>query len=130
MEKTTTLTLLLMVLLLFLGCSSTKETDTAYKTLSAEEAKNLMEETESYLLLDVRTPEEYDAGHIEGALLKPLDTLESVAEEAFPDKDQMILIYCRSGNRSATAAKLLQEMGYTDVYDFGGIIDWPYEVVK
>ena len=81
------------------------------------------------IILDVRTQQEYDAGHIEGAILLPNETIADTPPDALPNKDAEILIYCRSGNRSAQAAKKLVAMGYTNVYDFGGIIDWPYDVV-
>jgi len=109
----------------------TKETETAaVNTISAEKAMEMMASGEAYTLIDVRTQSEYDEGHIEGALLLPSDQLEALAAEQLKDKDAVILVYCRSGNRSASASKLLVELGYTNVYDFGGIIDWPGEIVK
>ena len=88
-----------------------------------------MDSGDELILLDVRTKEEFDAGHIAGAVLLPNETIVDTPPEALPDKDAEILIYCRSGNRSAQAANKLVAMGYTNVYDFGGIIDWPFEVV-
>jgi len=89
-----------------------------------------MMETESdFIILDVRTQEEYNEGHIANAVLLPNDQIGDKASDVLPDKDQMILIYCRSGNRSGQALEKLAELGYTQLYDFGGIIDWPYEVV-
>lgn len=82
------------------------------------------------IILDVRTQEEYDAGHIAEAVRLESADFEAKAANVLPDKDATILVYCRSGNRSKTAAKMLLELGYTDVYDFGGINDWPYETVK
>ena len=82
------------------------------------------------IILDVRTEEEYNSGHIENSILITVDDIESKAEELLVNKDEKILVYCRSGNRSKKAADLLVKMGYTNVYDFGGIKDWPYEVVK
>lgn len=99
-----------------------------YKKITAEEAKEMMD-TQEVIILDVRTQAEYDEGHIEGALLIPNTELEDKAETLLPDKDKTILVYCRSGNRSETASRLLVDMGYSAVYDFGGIIDWPYETV-
>lgn len=99
----------------------------AYQKTTAEEARRIMDETKGYVTLDVRTKDEYDQGHIEGAVLLPVTDIVKKAGEHLKEKDQVILVYCRSGNRSAQAAQLLIDMGYTKVYDFGGIIDWPYE---
>ncbi|MCT4596908.1 MAG: rhodanese-like domain-containing protein [Vallitalea sp.] len=99
-----------------------------YIKITPEEAKEMM--VEGNIILDVRTQEEYNQGHIEGAKLLPVDSISAGKLEDLPNKDQIILVYCRSGNRSATATKALVNAGYTNVYDFGGIIDWPYEVVK
>ncbi len=100
-----------------------------YRKINAADAKAMIDSDESLIILDVREQSEYDAGHIEGAVLLPSGSVSVMAAEVLPDKDQTILVYCRSGNRSKTAANTLLEMGYTQVYDFGGIIDWPYEVV-
>ena len=105
------------------------ETKAEYRKISAEDAKARMDAGD-VIVLDVRTPEEYAQGYIEGAILLPDYEIAGKAETVLADKDATILLYCRSGNRSAGAAKKLVEMGYTDVYDFGGIFDWPYEVVK
>ena len=88
-----------------------------------------MDSGDEMIILDVRTKEEFDAGHIAGAILVPNETIIDEQPELLPDLDAEILVYCRSGNRSAQAAKKLIAMGYTNVADFGGIIDWPYEVV-
>lgn len=98
--------------------------------ITAEEAKAIMDSQEDYILLDVREQKEYEAGHIEGAVLIPYGSIGELAENALPDRDRTILVYCRSGRRSAIAAEELAKLGYTDVRDFGGIIDWPYDVVK
>lgn len=100
-----------------------------YVKITPSEAKEMME-NEDVIILDVRTEEEYNAGHIKNAVLLPVTEIEDKAQELLPDKEVKILLYCRSGNRTQTASKLLREMGYTQVIDFGGIIDWPYEVVK
>ncbi len=97
--------------------------------IDAEEARRMMDE-EEVIVVDVRTEEEFAEAHIEGALLLTLDQIGSRAESEIPDKDKTYLIYCRSGNRSSQAARQLVEMGYTSIYDFGGIIDWPYETVS
>ena len=78
----------------------------------------------------MRTQEEYDEGHIPGAILIPNTEIETRAEAALPDKDQLILVYCRSGRRSKLAAEALAELGYTNIKEFGGILDWPYAVEK
>lgn len=104
--------------------------DAEYQKISAEEAKEVMQSGNHYIVLDVRTLDEYNEGHIEGAILLSDDELEEKAENTLPDKEATILVYCRSGRRSAAAARELINMGYINVYDFGGIIDWPYEVVK
>jgi phage shock protein E len=126
--------ILLMCILgvsLLIGCANKDEVQdmpaTEYKKITAEEAKIIIDE-EDVIILDVRTQAEYDEGHIENAILLPDTEIEDKAEMVLTDKDAKILVYCRSGNRSATSAQTLIEMGYTNVYDFGGIIDWPYEV--
>lgn len=99
-----------------------------YIKITPAEAKALMD-SETVIVLDVRTQAEYDGGHIKNAVLLDSGDVSVKAATVLPDKNATILVYCRSGNRSATASKLLIEMGYTKVMDFGGIIDWPYEVV-
>jgi len=89
-----------------------------------------MEEGKPYTLLDVRTVEEFNGGRIKGAMLIPVDELGARAEKELPEKNVPIVVYCRSGVRSARAAQILAELGYTDIYDLGGIINWPYETVK
>lgn len=105
------------------GCSDKSE-EASYTQISMEEAAKLMESEEYYIILDVRTIEEYESGHIPGAVCVPNETIGEEAVEELPDKEQMILIYCRSGNRSKQAAAKLVEQGYTNIYEFGGIIDW------
>jgi phage shock protein E len=97
--------------------------------IDAQQAKEMMDSSSDLILLDVRTQEEYNEGHIEGALLIPDYEISDQAGELLIDKAATILIYCRSGRRSALAAKELSDLGYSSVYDFGGIIDWPYEVI-
>ena len=96
--------------------------------ITAEEAKQIMDSQEGYIILDVRTQEEYDQGHIPGAIEISREEIVENAEEVRTDKDQLILVYCRSGRRSKIAAEALVELGYTNIKEFGGIIDWPYEV--
>jgi len=97
------------------------------RIISQRQAYTWMQEDPKTLVLDVRTESEYKTGYIPGAKLLPVDEVESRAESFLPDKEVRILIYCRSGIRSQTALKILTEKGYTRVYDFGGILDWPYE---
>ena len=98
--------------------------------ITAEEAKKLMDSEEGCIILDVRTREEYDQGHIPGAILIPDTEIEAKAADLLTDKDQLILVYCRSGRRSKLAAQSLADLGYTNIREFGGILDWPYEVVQ
>lgn len=100
----------------------------SYQQVDAETAKELMDTEDDYVILDVRTQAEYDEGHIPGAILIPHDTVTTAAEDALPDKGQLILVYCRSGNRSKQASQTLVDLGYTNVVEFGGINSWPYEV--
>ena len=97
--------------------------------IDAEQAKTLMDTETDYIILDVRTEEEYNEGHIPNAILIPNTEIRERAELELTDQDQLILVYCRSGNRSRQAANKLVDLGYTNIYDFGGIIDWPYEIV-
>ena len=103
---------------------------TGYRKISAEEAKQIIDEGEPYILLDVRTEDEFLQVRIEGSILIPHTDISTRAPVELPDKDATILVYCRSGARSATAAEALAGMGYSNVYDFGGIIDWPYDTVS
>ena len=98
-----------------------------YVSITAEEAKDMMDAEQDYIILDVRTEEEFAEGHIPGAALIPDYEIRDRAREMLPDKEQLIFVYCRSGNRSKKASAALAEMGYTNVKEFGGIIDWPYE---
>ena len=104
-------------------------TPVQYRKISAADAKARIDSGDDIIILDVRTQEEFNEGHILGAILIPNETILDEQPELLPDLDAEILIYCRSGNRSAQAANKLIAMGYTDVVDFGGIIDWPYEIV-
>ena len=114
------------------GCSDGGSADTpaTYQQISGAEAKALMDSESGYIIIDARTQEEYDQGHIPGAILIPEYEIADRAEKELPDKDQLILVYCRSGRRSKIAAEELVELGYTNVKEFGGIIDWEYEIVK
>ena len=103
---------------------------TMYQQITPEEAKKIMDSGEEHIILDTREQNEFDAGHIPGAILIPYTEIDNKAEEMLPDKDAQILVYCRSGRRSKIASESLAKLGYTNVKEFGGIIDWPYEVVK
>ena len=120
---------LLLAVMLLTACGQDKENDqgAVYVNITAEEAKQIMDSEEGYIILDVRTQEEYDQGHIPGAIVIPHEEIGEKAEEVLTDKDQLILVYCRSGRRSKLAAEALVELGYTNIKEFGGIIDWPYE---
>ena len=100
-----------------------------YKRISSEDAKNIIDKNPNAIILDTRTEEEYVEGHIENSILIPDYEMEKRASYELPDKNALILIYCRSGNRSKVVANILIEMGYTNVYDFGGINTWPYKII-
>lgn len=136
MRKNIIALFLILSTLVISGCTTlNKEISTkgqeavTVSRITSEEAKEEMNNND-VIILDVRTEEEYNSGHIENSVLIPIDDLEYKAEEGLTNKEQKILVYCRSGNRSKKAADLLVEMGYTNVYNFGGIKDWPYEIVK
>ena len=120
--------LILLTLALPLGCSDGGSA--TYDQISGAEAKALMDSESGYIIIDARTQEEYDQGHIPGAIMIPEYEIADRAEKELPDKDQLILVYCRSGRRSKIAAEELVKLGYTNVKEFGGIIDWEYEIVK
>lgn len=125
--------MLLISAIALTGCNNSNnniDTENAeYKKITAEEAKAMID-SDDVIILDVRTQEEYDSGHIENAILLPVTEIADKSGDILTDKDAKILVYCRSGNRSASAAKNLIDMGYTDVYDFGGINSWPYGIIK
>lgn len=124
------LILIFLAALLLTACGQDNENTqgVGYVNITAEQAKEIMDSQEGYIILDTRTQEEFDQGHIPGAILIPYDEVSKKAEAVLPHKDQLILVYCRSGRRSKLAAKDLVALGYTNVKEFGGIIDWPYEV--
>jgi len=122
------LLIMLGCMLVLSGCAAPQKA-AEYKKISAEEAKQMIDSGQSVFIVDVRTKEEYDQGHIPSAMLLPNTELGKQAAVSLPDKDATILVYCRSGNRSKSASLELLQMGYSKVYDFGGIIDWPYDVV-
>lgn len=117
---------LLAALLAACGVSS----KTSYRQITADEAAQMMQEETGFVLLDVRTQEEYASGHIPGAICIPNETIGSEEIPELPDKDQLILVYCRSGNRSKQASEKLVKLGYTNIVEFGGINDWTGETVS
>lgn len=136
--KSFIIVVVLIIASIFAGCSSAstniKDAGTnaqtkasTYKNISPEEAKARLESEKGIVLLDVRTQEEYDEKHIPNSLLIPVDVIEKEAPEKLTDKNAIIFVYCRSGRRSVTASEALVKMGYTNVYNLGGINDWPYE---
>ena len=122
---------MLLTLALPFGCVGCSGGGSAtYDQISGAEAKALMDSESGYIIIDAREQYEYDDGHIPGAIHIPYDKITDCAENELPDKDQLILVYCRSGRRSKIAAEELVKLGYTHVKEFGGIIDWEYETVK
>ena len=119
----------LMALLLLAGCGAQSEEST-YRQVNAEEAATMMEEESGYIILDVRTTEEYSEKHIPGAINIPNETIGTEDIPELPDKEQLILVYCRSGNRSKQAAEKLVKLGYTNIVELGGINDWTGETVS
>ena len=118
--------LLSSLLLLLTGCGG-NTSDSSYEQITQEKAKEMMD-TEEVIILDVREQDEYDSSHISGAVLLPVGSIdEDTVAEVIPEKDSTVLVYCRSGNRSKTASSTLVELGYTNIYEFGGINTWPYE---
>lgn len=127
---------ILLVLSMFVvGCANTTEKTEASEAamvikITAEEAKTRLDNESGIILVDVRTEDEYNVEHIPDAILLPLDNIADDAEVMIPDKEAIYFVYCRSGNRSATASAQLVEMGYKNIYDLGGIKDWPYEKIS
>ena len=130
---------IITVATVFAGCTqktNTEQTEATqvnigtYYQIPQDEAKRIMDEESDYIIVDAREQSEYDEGHIKGAIVIPYTEIEQKAEEKLPDKEQLILVYCRSGRRSKIAAQSLANMGYTNVKEFGGIIDWQYGIEK
>ena len=123
------LILILVMAFLLTGCGGTKVKNT-YQQITQEEAKNMMD-TQDVIILDVREQDEFDAGHISGAVLLSVGAISAdTAAAVIPELDSVVLVYCRSGNRSKTASAALAELRYSNIYEFGGINTWPYEVEK
>ena len=116
-----------LAVLLLAGCAAPAEREVSYRQITMDEAVARMTEEKNFIILDVRTAAEYNEGHIPGAINIPNEAIGTDAIPELPDKDQLILVYCRSGNRSKQASEKLVKLGYTNVVEFGGIIDWPGE---
>ncbi len=123
---------LLLAVLLLAGCTAPTGTnkDATYKQISMSEAVTMMENEDGYIILDVRRPDEFAAGHIPNAINIPNESIGDAEIAELPDKDQLILVYCRSGNRSKQASQKLVKLGYTNIVEFGGINDWQGEIEK
>lgn len=133
MKKVKGLIIMLLISLSLFGmtaCGGDNEKTSTYEQITAEQAKNIMDTEKDYIIIDARTEDEFAEGHIENAILIPEYEIANRVEKELPDKEQQILVYCRSGRRSKIASEELVKLGYTNVKEFGGIIDWPYEVVK
>ena len=114
--------------LMFTGCAASQKQENTYRRISMEEAVQMMEDESGYVILDVRRPDEYAAGHIPGAINVANETIGTAEIPELPDKDQLILVYCRSGRRSKEASEKLVKLGYTNIVEFGGILDWKGEI--
>ena len=132
MKKLRGLIIMLLISLSLFGLTACQSGDNnaTYEQITAEQAKTIMDTEKDYVIIDARTEEEFAEGHIENAILIPEYEIAQRAEKELPDKEQLILVYCRSGRRSKIASEELVKLGYTNVKEFGGIIDWPYETVK
>lgn len=120
---------LLVLALVLTGVTNFAPKTIGYRQATSEEAVNIMQTEENYVILDVRTAQEFASGHIPGAVLLPNETIGTEDIPLLPDKDQLILVYCRSGNRSKQAAEKLAQLGYTNIVEFGGINSWTGEIV-
>ena len=120
----------LFLFLLVAGCAAPVDSEASYQQISMDEAIAMMEEKNDYIILDVRTPEEFAEKHIPDAINIPNETIGTEEIPELPDKEQLILVYCRSGNRSKQASDKLVRLGYTNIVEFGGINDWPGETVS
>ena len=131
MKKLKGLIIVLSILLSLFGLTACGgENNATYEQITPQKAKTIMDTENDYIIIDARTDEEFAEGHIENAILIPEYEIADRAEKELPDKEQLILVYCRSGRRSKIASEELVKLGYSNVKEFGGIIDWPYEIVK
>ena len=121
---------ILLSALMFTGCAGTSNNQTnTYRQITMDEAVDMMAQETGYIILDVRRPDEFAAGHIPNAINVPNETIGTAEIPELPDKDQLIMMYCRSGRRSKEAAEKLVKLGYTNIVEFGGILDWKGEIV-
>lgn len=130
MKKIKRLIPIILSTILLTACTLPKKHQSTYKQITMDEAANIMKTETDYIILDVRRPDEFNEKHIPGAINVPNETIGDEDIPALPDKDQLILVYCRSGNRSKQAAEKLVKLGYTNITEFGGIIDWRGETVS
>ena len=132
MKKVKGLIIMLLISLSLFGLTACQDggNNATYEQITPQQAKEIMDTEQEYIIIDARTEEEFAEGHIENAILVPEYEIAERAEKELPDKEQVILVYCRSGRRSKIASEELVKLGYTNVKEFGGIIDWPYEIVK
>ena len=132
MKKLRGIVLMLLISLSLFGLTACQDggNNATYEQITPQQAKTIMDTETDYIIIDARTEEEFAEGHIENAILIPEYEIKDRAEKELPDKDALILVYCRSGRRSKIASEELVKLGYTNVKEFGGIIDWPYEIVK
>jgi len=135
MKKIICITILIMLfiagVMIMIGQNNLQErNETTIRYVSMDEITKIMEENKNYIILDVRTIEEFNQGHIPDAICIPNETIDNSVINKLPDKNQLILIYCRSGNRSKQATEKLKNLGYTNLIEFGGIIDWKGEIIK
>ena len=122
--------LILLTALLLGGCAAQPTNNASYRQITMEEAVAMMAQEPDYIILDVRREDEFAAGHIPGAINIANESIGTAEIPELPDKDQLILVYCRSGNRSKQAARKLADLGYTNIVEFGGILDWTGEIEK
>ena len=122
--------MILVSIIMIMGLTGCEKKDMSYTQISMEEAVAMMAKEENYIILDVRTAEEFAEKHIPNAINIPNEIIGSEEIEELPDKNQLILVYCRSGNRSKQASEKLAALGYTNIYEFGGINDWTGAVVN
>lgn len=121
---------ILLSALMLTGCTGTSNSQAnTYRQISMDEAVTMMAQETDYIILDVRRPDEFAAGHIPGAINVPNETIGTAEIPELPDKDQLIMVYCRSGRRSKEASEKLVKLGYTNIVEFGGILDWKGEIV-
>ena len=135
MKKIILIIIILTLIIIGVACIMNRkkrniENEVIIKHVSMNDIVQIMEENENYIILDVRTQAEYNQGHIPNAICIPNETIDENVVNKLPDKNQMILVYCRSGNRSKQAAEKLKKLGYTNLIEFGGIIDWKGEIER